>query len=131
MTVFANFQISSYVLEVRAATGFGRQIVLTSTAQAHGIDNDARLIFLRDASDARVGQGEVRNVGAPNFDGLSIVAYYALDEFDAISRMLQTEKPVFFNFNYSDSGGTTRDLDFSSVGTSAEPLGEGPSDAQA
>ena len=121
-----DFQVESYRVRTRRATAAAparRTIFLLGVALAHGIRNKALLRF-RESSSLPASLGDVSNVGGLNFDGEFATAYFHTSDFEDTYKILQTEKPVNVFYEYTPSGGESRQLSFMEIGTFEEPVGE-------
>lgn len=121
-----DFKVQEYEVEIYPQSGeyLTHQIWLVGPEMTHGIQHTARLKFEED----RRGDGHVSNVGAQNFDGHFVFARIGTEYFDQIYKLLQTEDPVSFHYDYESDDDTYRGLFNVHLSTSEEPLGEGLQD---
>lgn len=129
-----NFQVESYESTVRGRFGNARRrIDVVSPGLSHGIRNRA-LLFFYEAGTLPPNEGFAYNVGGLNFNGITVIGYLPLSDFEAVRTILQTEAPVTVNYYYKDlassPSSTTKELTGIIVGTDKEPPGEGPVDPE-
>lgn len=118
------FEVQDYEVQIQPHYSNKYDLFVRGPKMSHGIQHSAVMNFKESPS----GAGVVTNVRGQNFDGQRVYAYMKIEFFDRIYKLLQTEKPVYFSYNYESGDSTTRNLNQAQLRTSNEPLGEGPKD---
>ena len=122
------YKVSSYLERFPGATRPSRVLELTGPVLHHGIQNRATFAF--DPQFDGVWSSPVAGyITDGGFSGLSVVGWFPLAEFPYYYDIVRAERPVHVQYEYRDAGSTTGYLRLVGLGTSTEPLGEGPSES--
>jgi hypothetical protein len=122
------YKVSSYLERFTRETRPSRVLELTGPVLHHGIQN--RALFAFDPQFDEVWSSPVAGyITDGGFSGLSVVGWFPLAEFSYYYDIVRAEHPVHVVYENREPGSTTGYLRLVGLGTSTEPIGEGPSDS--
>lgn len=115
----ANFEVADYDVAVEPWSPIKRRITLRSSADGDGERDEATLLFTSNRTET----GVVSDVDGPG--GVSVWAYFDLEDFDDVRRLLESESVPHLHYGHVSGTGSTRSLYFVSVETTASVPGRG------
>lgn len=122
------YKVSSYLERFTGETRPSRVLEMTGPVLYHGIQNRASFAFSSsfDGDWASPVAGYLTDGG---FSGLSVVGWFPLAEFSYYYDILRSERPIHILYAFRDAGASSGYLSRVGLGTSTEPIGEGPSES--
>lgn len=122
------YKVSSYLQRFPGETRPSRVLELTGPVLYHGIQNRALFAFSPSFNGAWSSPvaGYLTSGG---FSGLSVTGWFPLAEFSYYYDIVRSEKPVHVLYEFRESGASSGYLRRVGLGTSTEPIGEGPSES--
>lgn len=122
------YKVSSELLRLPGETRPARALRMVGPVQYHGIQNRAIFAFSTQFNGIwpNPSAGYVTDLG---YVGLSVAGWFPLGEFSYYYDILRSEKPVYVTYEYRESGSGSGYLRKVGLGTSVEPIGEGPSES--
>lgn len=122
------YKVSSYLQRLTGETRVSRVLELTGPVLHHGIQN--RALFAFDPQFDGIWISPVAGfIVDGGFSGLSVAGWFPLVEFTYYYDIVRAERPVHVHYEYRDASSTTGYLRSVGLGTSIEPIGEGPSES--
>ena len=123
-----NYKVSSYLERFPGETRPTRLLDMAGPVLFHGIQNHAFFSFSSffDGVWTAPVAGYLTDSG---FSGRSVVGWFPIGEFSYYYDILRNERPVQVLYEFSNAGETSGYLSKVGLGTSTEPIGEGPSDS--
>ena len=122
------YKVSSYLERFTAETRPSRVLDMAGPVLFHGIQNHALFAF-SSYFDPVWSNPVVGYLTDGGFSGLSVVGWFPVAEFSYYYDILRNERPVQALYEFRDAGATSGYLRKVGLGTSTEPIGEGPSDS--
>jgi hypothetical protein len=126
-----HYKVSSYLrrsdLPGRVVPQFERVLEMTGPTLYHGIRNKATFAFastFNSFTEPIAGFVQSERTG-----GLFVVGWFPVAEFTYYYDILRSERPVSVLYEVRERGASTGYLGKVGLGTSTEPIGEGPSDS--
>lgn len=122
------YKVSSYLARPVGPAQPSRLLEMAGPVAYHGIRDRAAFHFSPafDGAWSSPVAGYLTEVG---YTGRSIVGWFPLAEFAVYYDILRSERPVHVSYEFSDGGARTGYLRRVGLGTSTEPIGEGPSES--
>lgn len=122
------YKVSTYLQRFPGETRPSRVLEMAGPVMYHGIQNRATFAFSR-AFDGVWAEPVVGHLTEGGFAGLSVVGWFPLAEFSIYYDVLRSERPVHVSYEFRDADARTGYLRQVGLGTSTEPVGEGPSES--
>jgi hypothetical protein len=123
------YKVASYLWRHKFGTALERVLEMAGPVLYHDIQNHAYFAF-SSAFDIPVWNEPVAGylTGGGTVQGLSVLGWFPLAEFSDYYDILRSERPVhvFYEFQVGVAPGYLRKV---GLGTSTEPIGEGPSES--
>lgn len=122
------YKVSTYLQRFTGEARPTRVLEMVGPVLYHGIQNRAVFAFssVFDGVWASPVAGYLTDGG---FAGLSVAGWFPLAEFTFYYDILRSERPVHVQYEFRDSGVSSGYLSLVGLGTSTEPVGEGPSES--
>lgn len=122
------YKVSSYLERFTGETRPSRVLEMTGPVLHHGIQNRATFAFSSffDGVWSSPVAGYLTDGG---FAGLSVVGWFPVAEFSYYYDILRSERPIHVLYEFRDAGASSGYLRRVGLGTSTEPIGEGPSES--
>jgi hypothetical protein len=122
------YKVSSYLERFRGETRPSRVLELTGPVLDRGGQN--RALFAFDPQfDGDWSSPVAGYITDGDSSGLSLVGWFPLAEFSYYYDIARAERPIHVHYEYREEGSTTGYLRMVGLGTSVEPIGEGPSES--
>jgi hypothetical protein len=122
------YKVSSYLERFTGETRPSRVLEMTGPVLYHGIQNRASFAF-SSFFDGVWGSPVAGYLTDGGFSGLSVVGWFPVAEFSYYYDILRSERPVHVLYEFRDAGASSGYLRRVGLGTSTEPIGEGPSES--
>lgn len=124
----STYEVSAYLQRFTGETRLSRVLKMTGPVQHHGIQN--RAIFAFNSRWDGVWPNPVAgHLVDGGYSGLSLVGYFPVAEFQYYYDIVRSERPVHVSYEFRESGASSGYLRRVGLGTSTEPIGEGPSES--
>jgi hypothetical protein len=123
-----SYKVSTYLERFTDETRPSRLLEMVGPVQYHGIQNRASFAFSSyfDGIWSSPVAGYLTDGG---FAGLSVVGWFPVAEFSYYYDILRSERPIHVLYDFRDTGASSGYLRRVGLGTSTEPIGEGPSES--
>ena len=122
------YKVSSYLERFTGETRPSRVLEMTGPVLYHGIQN--RAIFAFSSFFKGIWQTPVAGyLTDGGFSGLSVAGWFPVGEFSYYYDIIRSERPIHVLYEFRDAGASSGYLRRVGLGTSTEPIGEGPSES--
>jgi hypothetical protein len=124
------YKVASYLWRSKTGTNLERVLEMAGPVLYHDIQNHAVFAFA-SYFNIPVWNEPVAGylTGGGTVQGLSVIGWFPVAEFSDYYDILRSERPVHVFYEFRDAGAMSGYLKKVGLGTSTEPIGEGPSES--